>query len=189
VGAIETPRWSREQYEKMIETGIFPPGTRVELINGEIFRMTPQKGKHAAAIRAAEEALRNIFQSGYDVCVQLPLSLDPSSEPEPDLSVVPGSWRDYRDTHPSSAALVIEIADATLEYDRDRKRESVRPCRDRGLLDRESARQAHRSPPRSRTIRTDAVLSWFCRNKRFPLISLLLKRKNQRRPFSRSRSL
>jgi Uma2 family endonuclease len=121
VGAIEIRRWSREEYEKMIDAGVFPPGTRAELIDGEILNMTPQKWKHAAAIRAAEEALRSTFMTGYDVRVQLPLALDPSSEPEPDLSVVPGSWRDYRECHPASASLVIEVADSTLEYDRDRK--------------------------------------------------------------------
>jgi Uma2 family endonuclease len=121
VGAIEMGRWSREQYEKMIETGIFPPGTRAELIDGDIFNMTPQKAKHAAAVRAAEEALRIAFPAGYDVRVQLPLALDPSSEPEPDLSVVPGSWRDYPDAHPASAVLVVEVADASLDYDRERK--------------------------------------------------------------------
>jgi len=121
VGAIEIRRWSREQYDRMIEAGVFPPGARAELIDGEIFSMTPQKGRHAAAIRAAEEALRAAFRSGYDVRVQLPLALDPSSEPEPDLSVVPGSWRDFREAHPCSAALVVEVADASLEYDRDRK--------------------------------------------------------------------
>jgi Uma2 family endonuclease len=121
VGAVEMGRWSREQYEKMIETGIFSPDTRAELINGEILNMTPQKRRHAAAIRAAEEALRTAFGIGYDVQVQLPLALDVSSEPEPDLSVVRGSWRDYRDAHPSSAVLVVEVADTSLEYDRDRK--------------------------------------------------------------------
>jgi len=114
-------RWSREQYEKMIEAGIFPPDTRAELIDGEIFTMTPQKWTHAAAIRAAEEALRPAFGIGFDVRVQLPLALDPASEPEPDLSVVPGSWRDYRDAHPSSAVLIVEVSDTSLEYDRDRK--------------------------------------------------------------------
>jgi len=121
VGAIEIRRWSREEYEKMIETNIFPPGTRAELLDGEIFTMTPQKRRHAAAIRATEEALRTAFSSGFDVQVQLPLALEPSSEPEPDLSVVPGSWRDYADVHPSSAVLVVEIADTSLEHDRDCK--------------------------------------------------------------------
>ncbi len=67
VGAIEMQRWSREQYEKMIDAGIFPPGARVELIDGEVLSMTLQKEMHAAAIRAAEEALRSAFPHGHDV--------------------------------------------------------------------------------------------------------------------------
>ena len=121
VGAVEMKRWSRAQYEKMIEAGIFSPDTRAELIDGEIFSMTPQKRRHTLAIRAAEEALKSAFGSGFDVQVQFPLALDAFSEPEPDLAVVPGSWRDYRDEHPSSAVLVVEVADTSLEYDRDRK--------------------------------------------------------------------
>jgi Uma2 family endonuclease len=121
MGSVEVRRWTREEYEKMIEAGIFTPGNRVELIDGEIFNMTPQKRRHAAAIRAAEEALRSAFRSGHDVQSQLPLSLGPCSEPEPDLSVVRGTWSDYRDAHPSSAVLVVEISDASLEYDRNRK--------------------------------------------------------------------
>jgi Uma2 family endonuclease len=114
-------RWSREQYAKMIEAGIFSPGTRAELLDGEIFSMTPQKRRHALAIRAAKEALKNAFGSGFDVQVQFPLAPDAFSEPDPDLAVVRGSWRDYRDDHPSSAVLILEVADTSLAYDRDRK--------------------------------------------------------------------
>jgi Uma2 family endonuclease len=51
----------------------------------------------------------------------MPLALDPSSEPEPDISVVAGSWRDFLGHHPRAAVLVVEIAETTLAYDRDRK--------------------------------------------------------------------
>jgi Uma2 family endonuclease len=118
---IEIRRWTREEYEKMIDAGIFPPETRAELVDGEIYSMTPQKSRHAATISAIEEVLRSVFHSGYHVRLQLPLALDPSSEPEPDLAVVPGSWRDYLDAHPSSPVLVVEIADSSLEYDRGKK--------------------------------------------------------------------
>jgi Uma2 family endonuclease len=117
----EVRRWTREEYEKMIAADIFPPETRAELIDGEIHSMTPQKSRHAAAISAAEEALRSVFHSGCHIRVQLPLALGSFSEPEPDVSVAPGSWRDYLDAHPSSAVLVVEIADTSLEYDRRRK--------------------------------------------------------------------
>jgi Uma2 family endonuclease len=119
--SVQVRRWTREEYEKIVEAGIFAPGTRAELIDGEIISKAPQKSRHAAAIRASEEALRRAFPTGFDVQTQLPLALDPSSEPEPDLSVVLGSWRDYRETHPSSAVLMVEVVDTSLEYDRDRK--------------------------------------------------------------------
>jgi Uma2 family endonuclease len=51
----------------------------------------------------------------------LPLALDAASEPEPDVAVVAGSPRDYRDAHPSTALLIVEVADASLLFDRTTK--------------------------------------------------------------------
>jgi Uma2 family endonuclease len=105
----------------MVDAGVFPPGERVELVDGEVLKMTPQGSVHATAVRLMEDLLRAAFGPGYDVRVQLPLALDPSSEPEPDVTVVLGSPRDYRDAHPSSALLVVEISDTSLPYDREQK--------------------------------------------------------------------
>jgi Uma2 family endonuclease len=44
-----------------------------------------------------------------------------SSEPQPDLAVVRGTARDYVDRHPVSAALVVEVSDTSLDYDRTKK--------------------------------------------------------------------
>jgi len=119
--AIELRRWKREEYDKMAAAGVFAPGERVELIDGEILRMTPQGAAHFTAIRLAEEALRRAFGPGFDVRVQAPLALDEDSEPEPDVAVVRGSPRDYSETHPTTAVLLVEVADSTPEYDRQRK--------------------------------------------------------------------
>ena len=119
--AIEMRRWTREEYDKMIAAGVFSPGERLELVDGEILRMTPQGSTHFTAIRLAEEALRKAFGAGFEVRAQAPLALSPHSEPEPDIAVVRGNARDYRDAHPQTALLVVEIADSTLEYDRRRK--------------------------------------------------------------------
>jgi len=105
----------------MAEAGIFAPGERVELIEGEIIAMTPQKGPHATAVSLVYESLRSAFKAGFYVRQQLPLTLDPASEPEPDVAVVRGNPRDYVQDHPPTALLVIEVADATLEFDRGRK--------------------------------------------------------------------
>lgn len=119
--AIHHYRWSRSEYDRMIAAGIFHPEARLELIDGEIFHMTPQGSLHATAIRLVEEALRSVFTKNFDVRVQMPLALDDRSEPEPDLAVVPGRPRDYRYTHPTHAVLVVEIADTTLAFDREQK--------------------------------------------------------------------
>src|SRR4029453_14878624 len=55
------------------------------------------------------------------VRTQLPVSLDDESEPEPDLALVPGSPGDYRDAHPAQPALVVEVADSSLTFDRHDK--------------------------------------------------------------------
>jgi Uma2 family endonuclease len=93
----------------------------LELLDGEIIDMPPQKSRHATAVTLVAEALRTIFGPGATVRVQLPFCLDDRSEPEPDVAVVPGNPRDYRDAHPSRALLVCEVSDTTLAYDRGRK--------------------------------------------------------------------
>lgn len=118
---LQRHRFSRAQYEQMVDAGVFGPEDRLELLDGEIIDIAPQKSRHATAVRLLEEALRACFGPGYDIRSQLPLALDERSEPEPDIAVVPGSPRDYRDAHPTGALLIVEVADATLAYDRIRK--------------------------------------------------------------------
>ena len=53
--------------------------------------------------------------------MQSPIALDDESEPEPDLAVVRGAPRDYRDAHPSRPVLIMEVADTSLSFDRQHK--------------------------------------------------------------------
>jgi Uma2 family endonuclease len=95
----------------------------VELVEGEIIRMSPQNTPHAVAVRLVRRVLQRIFPSDeYLVDEQLPLALGPHSEPEPDVSMVEGQPRDFLDDHPSSARLIVEVAEASLQFDRTRKR-------------------------------------------------------------------
>ncbi|ACY49036.1 Uma2 family endonuclease [Rhodothermus marinus] len=121
--AVQTYRWTREAFEKLAEVGLVAPDARLELIDGEILqKMSPQSSQHATAVLLVAEALRSIFTPPvYTIRVQLPLALGPYSEPEPDVAVVEGAPRQYRDEHPSSAVLVVEVADASLQFDRTRK--------------------------------------------------------------------
>jgi len=118
---LPRPRFSRVQYERMTEAGVFGPEDRLELLDGDIIDRAPQKSRHATAVTLVAEALRTLFGPGATVREQLPFSLDDSSEPEPDVAVVPGNPRDYRNAHPSRALLVCEVSDTTRAYDRGQK--------------------------------------------------------------------
>lgn len=119
--AYQVHRWTRAEYEHMVEVDGFPQEARVELLDGEIVDMSPQKSLHASACDLAEAALRLCaFDDAY-IRTQKPLAIDATSEPEPDIAVVPGTARDYVYVHPSTALLVVEVADSSLDYDRTRK--------------------------------------------------------------------
>ena len=113
--------WTREEYYKMAEIGVFKPGERVELIGGRIVAMAPQYSPHFTAICLAADELRAIFATGFVVRIQGPLDVSPSSQPEPDVAVVRGTVRDYATAHPTTAALVVEVSESTLAYDRGEK--------------------------------------------------------------------
>ena len=118
---VKTRRWKRIEYDRLIETGFFQPGDPVELVGGQLIVAEPQGSGHFAAIRAVEEALRAAFGVGWDVRGQGPVALDEESEPEPDVAVVPGSFRDYVAAHPSRPVLVVEVSESSLALDRHHK--------------------------------------------------------------------
>ena len=119
--AVQARHWSRQEYERLVSAGMFHPEEQLELVQGEILQMSPQGSAHATAVSLVENALREAFGSNYLIRIQMPLALDPDSEPEPDIAVMIGSPRDYRNAHPKTAELVVEVADTTIEYDRKRK--------------------------------------------------------------------
>jgi Uma2 family endonuclease len=123
VTALDDRRWTRKEYEHLVREGAFPPGARIELVDGILYEMSPQDSPHATGYLLALEALGPAFPSGegYVLRSQLPLALGDDSEPEPDIAVVPGSIRDYYHGHPTTALLVVEVADSSLLHDRQRK--------------------------------------------------------------------
>lgn len=118
---FEHHRLTRAQYELMIDAGVFGPEEKLELLDGELIDMAPQKSRHATAVTLLADVLRKAFGDAHTVRVQLPFNLDDRSVPEPDIAVVPGLPRDYKDAHPGRAALIVEVADPSLAYDRIRK--------------------------------------------------------------------
>jgi Uma2 family endonuclease len=114
-------RWTKSEYHQAADLGWFD-GQRVELLDGEVIEMAPQRDAHAYAVRLAADACQRRWGATHTILVQMPLNLGPDSEPEPDVAVVKGSLREVR-KHPTEAELVIEVADTTLSFDRLRKSE------------------------------------------------------------------
>ena len=117
----KTRRFSRVEYEKLIELGFFQPGDPIELIGGELMVAEPQGAGHYTAIGKTAKALEAAFGPGWNVRTQGPIGLDEESEPEPDVAVVPGSLEDYGSAHPSRAVLMVEVAESSLAIDRRHK--------------------------------------------------------------------
>jgi Uma2 family endonuclease len=112
-----------QDYHRMAEAGIFHPEERVELIAGQIIQMSAKGTAHEAAITRTERLLRNRLSNQVLCRLQSPVQLDNYSEPEPDVAVVMPNPLDYDDHHPtpSEVFLIIEVADSSLKYDREKK--------------------------------------------------------------------
>lgn len=116
-------RFSVFAYHEMIRLGILTSDDPVELLEGWIIQKMPKNPPHRVANKLVPNALEEIVPAGWYVDAQEPVTLI-DSEPEPDVVIVRGDSRDYTERHPGSndLALVVEIADSTLERDRSYKK-------------------------------------------------------------------
>jgi len=104
---------------RMADAGILRPDERVELIRGEILKMSPIGTRHCAAVDGATRAMVRLAGDKAIVRVQGTIELDQFCAPEPDLALVRPKDDFYVHKHPgaSDILLIIEVADSSLEYD------------------------------------------------------------------------
>jgi Uma2 family endonuclease len=114
---FSSKRWQRVEYDRLVDLGAFE-AEPLELIGGQLMVAEPKGSEHAAAVDMAYVALLSAIPAGWTVRGQNPLALDDESAPEPDLAVVRGSPADLRRAHPTRPALVIEVAESSLQFDR-----------------------------------------------------------------------
>lgn len=126
-------KWTKAEYYRLSEMG-FLNGKRTELIDGEIivkyYNQSKSTGKilmsamssaHFTAANLAGDVIRKIFQQDFIVSIQCPLDFGENSEPEPDVAVITGNPRDFKNALPKTAALIVEVAESSLTYDRGDK--------------------------------------------------------------------
>lgn len=115
--------FSVDEYHRIGEAGVFSEDDRVELMEGEILMMSPIGSRHVACVNRVHEELSSRLHGRAIVSGQNPVVLNDFSEPEPDIAVLKRRDDFYVQALPTAAdvLLMIEVADTSLEYDRDIK--------------------------------------------------------------------
>ena len=113
-------RLTVDEYERMAGTLDDP---RVELLDGSVVRKMTQKPPHVWTVEATNDSLSPLLPPGWFIREEKPMRIPDFNEPEPDLSVIRGSRNDYLARHPEpkDVALLVEVADSSLERDRGQK--------------------------------------------------------------------
>ena len=115
----------RAEYDKLVELGAFQ-GERIELLEGQLMQMSPIGPPHSSTLDKLAELCFLRLTGRARIRIQSPFAALETSEPEPDLAIVP--LGNYEKAHPNSADLIIEVAESSLAYDRGPKLEVYAQC-------------------------------------------------------------
>ncbi|MEL6864089.1 MAG: Uma2 family endonuclease [Bacteroidota bacterium] len=118
-------KFTSTQFHHMAKYGILHPKQRLELLKGYIIEMTPINSEHASIVDILSELLIAALSGKAITRIQNPIQLDDYNAPEPDIAVARLQKDRYRHAHPTAKDiwLVIEVADSSLEKDRQVKTE------------------------------------------------------------------
>ena len=121
--SLQRHRFTVTDFHRMGEVGILSEDDRLELIDGEIFDMPPIGSQHGGRVNHLNRILTKAVGESAIVSVQNPIILGDHSELEPDLALLRPRPDFYTDSHPHApdVLLLIEVADSTLQTDRDIK--------------------------------------------------------------------
>ncbi|CAN5390112.1 Uma2 family endonuclease [soil metagenome] len=112
-----------DQFEHMIELGVFAPEDRLELVDGEIVRISPIGPRHFTAVQVLQKLFFSLISdTRVFVGSQGTMRGGVDFSPEPDVALLKPSPTGY-DRFPDvpDIFLLIEVADSTLAYDRNTK--------------------------------------------------------------------
>ena len=115
-------RWTLKEYRELNDVPALHH-LRTVLIDGVIYTMPNANPPHSTALSLVDVWSRTVFAAGHVVRVQMPFDILSDTEPNPDLAVVVGSPRDYTTANPTTAALIVEVADSSLFLDTTTKAE------------------------------------------------------------------
>ena len=119
-----------DEYYKMAEVGILKPEDRVELINGEIYQMSPIGSRHAGIVNKLASLLNDLFKDRAVIGIQNPVRIDGNNEPEPDIALLKYRPDYYSSAHPipPEVLAVMEVAGSSIRFDKEVKAPLYASC-------------------------------------------------------------
>jgi Uma2 family endonuclease len=111
--------FSVDEFDRMVEAGVFGEDDRVELIEGEVIEMSPIGKCHAGFVRKLTKTLERLVGDRSIVSVQNPILAGGWSKAQPDIALLLPRADFYTtiDPGPRHVQVLIEVADSSLEYD------------------------------------------------------------------------
>jgi Uma2 family endonuclease len=105
---------------KMAEAGLFGPEERIELIDGQIFEMSPTGDRHILCVNLATFIFTEAFGRQAVVSIQNAMHLNIHNMPQPDVVVFKPRADFYASGRPTPADVLflVEVSDSTLRRDR-----------------------------------------------------------------------
>lgn len=116
--------FTRDEYYALAEAGILKPEDRVELIEGEIYRMAPIGNPHAGCVNRLVHRFSALTAADRAVLSpQNPVNLTDISEPQPDIVLLRPREDFYGEGHPrpEDVLLLVEVAESSIGFDRGTK--------------------------------------------------------------------
>ncbi|HEX2209132.1 MAG TPA: Uma2 family endonuclease [Longimicrobium sp.] len=116
-------RFTVEEFQRMGEAGIIAPDERVELIDGEVYEMTPAGPRHIWSVIYLNKYLLKLAGDDFFVSPQSGVTIGEQKQPYPDFALLrlrpgklPGDVPQAED-----CALLVEVADSSADFDRKMK--------------------------------------------------------------------
>ena len=110
---------SVEAYRLLGEAGSIPKNT--ELLYGVVYNKVSKSPLHSSLVLEFLDLLHENLPPGHFLMSEQPIACS-DSEPEPDIAVVRGAIGDFRQCHPQTAELVVEVCVTSHDYDRSKLR-------------------------------------------------------------------
>lgn len=121
--AVAVRRFTVDEVQRMVQAGILHEDDRVELLDGQLVEMSPINPPHASCVKRLTRLFAPLAGGRVTPSIQDPVVLGPHQAPQPDVALLRFRADGYRTRNPGppDTLLVIEVADASVEADRERK--------------------------------------------------------------------